>query len=166
MFKNCKICNELFEIKSPRQVYCKKPHTYVCRSCGKLFQRMCEQKANINFCDACKKHIGFVYAHIVTKNLLHLRIRKQSVMILIIKNVKNAVRSSLYLIIDYTKTFVAAVSAQTNCDLEILRKPFSINHKGTTRTHLIKRLNVNIVVNYSIQPKEINTVKVLTLLPV
>ena len=55
MFKNCRICNELFEIKSPRQVYCKKPHTYVCRSCGKPFQRICEQKANINFCDTCKK---------------------------------------------------------------------------------------------------------------
>lgn len=55
MIKNCKLCGEPFELKSPRQVYCKKPHNYVCKHCGKSFERVCGQDVNINFCDDCKK---------------------------------------------------------------------------------------------------------------
>lgn len=55
MIKNCKLCGEPFELKSSRQVYCKKPHSYICKHCGKSFERICGQDVNTNFCDDCKK---------------------------------------------------------------------------------------------------------------
>ena len=54
MMKKCKLCGESFELKSPRQVYCKKPHSYTCKHCGKSFERACGPDINTDFCDDCK----------------------------------------------------------------------------------------------------------------
>ena len=57
----CKLCNEEFIPKSPRQMYCKRPIEKICPVCGDMFTIYC-QPDNPTTCSKpeCKKKAGYI----------------------------------------------------------------------------------------------------------